>query len=287
MFYFPLLIAKAYAGLYVLVFSILSLQIPGLGFLLRRCKRPTFLPFRGEKLYFEPSVASSYGLHIINLTHEPESHAFLSLIFDQINQDSFFVNVGANIGIFMLDLSRRSSVHVVGFEPSSGCVKAIEMTMAVNMRDNYSIFNYLIGDTNDEIPFENNSDPQGSSVYTSKTGSSKTQRRLDDINIIREIKSEIPVVLMVDVEGYEPKVLRGAKELIFRVKPLIIFEYNHVSKKYFHIDDLQELLGKEYHLFRLRKDTMLDQNFENAWNCVGIPNNTYFQSILEQSICAA
>ncbi len=282
-------IAKAYAYLYVFASKVLGYQIPGLGFMLRQCKNPRFINFHDEQLYFEPAVASSYGLHIINRPHEPESHAFLNFVFDQVRAEkSFFVDVGANIGIFMVDLARRAKVHVIGFEPSAGCVRAIEQTMAANRRTNFSVFNSLVGDEEMYLPFDGGSDPQGASVYNSQeTNRRVKQIKLDNVAILNDIKPGGVMVLMIDVEGYEPNVLRGARELITKLKPLIIFEYNFVSKQHFEMNDIRQLLGDQYDIFRLRKDAMLDGDVVNAWNCVAVPRNSEFEGILQQRICAA
>ena len=76
-------VAILYAKLYIVVQKILGLQIPGLGYLLRLIKTPTEFNFLGRKMYFEPTVASCYGLHIVGQVHEPESHAILNLIFNE------------------------------------------------------------------------------------------------------------------------------------------------------------------------------------------------------------
>jgi len=64
-------IAQLYAHIYVITKSLTGRNIPGLGFLLRRCKSPRYINFLNQKLYFEPAVASSYGLYIINRLQEP------------------------------------------------------------------------------------------------------------------------------------------------------------------------------------------------------------------------
>jgi tRNA G46 methylase TrmB len=136
--------AKLYAYLYVFIQLAFGVNMPGLGFLLRRCKEPRFVDFQGERVYFEPRVASSYGLHIINRAHEPESHQFLNAVFENLTcEKCFFIDTGANIGIFMVDIARRDNVHVVGFEPSLACVEAIERSMQANGRHNFDVFNNL------------------------------------------------------------------------------------------------------------------------------------------------
>ena len=76
----------------------------------------------------------------------------------------------------------------------------------------------------------------------------------------------------------------GGAWLIQRLKPLVLFEYNFVSKKYFDVKTIKEILGRTYTIFRLRKDAMLDSHVENAWNCLAIPQGSEFEEILRSRI---
>lgn len=286
MSFFNYTLARMYAHLYVLVKSVTGRSIPGLGFLLRRCKKSRYIEFLNQQLYFEPTVASSYGLHIIKLEQEPESHKFLNDLFGSLGgQRAYFIEVGANIGAFMVDLARRNDVHVFGFEPSRACVEAINKTMLKNGRKNYTTYACLVGDQEGLVPFSEGLDVHGASVYTSVKSSCKIRQvKLDDVKDLGSLPSAAPTVIMIDVEGYELNVLRGGLKLIHRIKPLIIFEYNAVSKRYFNIDQIYKVLGGSYEIFRLRKDAMLDGDVEDAWNCVAIPCGTRFEKTLESRI---
>jgi FkbM family methyltransferase len=280
--------ARIYAQCYVAVAALTGYQIPGLGLLLRQCRRPKYIRFLHQWLYFEPSVASSYGLHIIGRVHEPETHAFLNAVFDSIDShDAVFIDVGANIGAFVLDISRRPNVRVIGFEPAAGCVVAIRKSIAKNGRQNVSVYQNLVGDREALVPFAEGKDTQGASVLTSAESSSKVQQlTLDQVEPLRSMPAT-RTVLMIDVEGYEPQVLRGARVLIERVQPLLVFEYNWVSKQHFNLADVQAILGDDYQIFRLRKDALLDNDVENAWNCVAVPRGTDFEKVLKAKVHAA
>jgi hypothetical protein len=78
------------------------------------------------------------------------------------------------------------------------------------------------------------------------------------------------VLMLVDVEGSEPKVLAGGAEFIRRTLPCIIFEYNEVSKRYFALGQVRGILGDGYDVYRLRCDGRLDQDFRSSWNCVAV-----------------
>lgn len=280
--------ARVYAWCYVAVQSVTGYGIPGLGFLLRRCRRAKYIRFLDQWMYFEPTVASSYGLHIIGRVHEPETHAFLNAVFDSVGRDSAaFIEVGANVGAFLVDISRRPNVRVVCFEPAAGCVTAMRKTVERNGRQNVSVFENLVGDREELVAFTTGKDVQGASVLTSSESSPKVQQvTLDGVQLLRDMDST-HTVLMIDVEGYEPEVLRGGRMLVERVRPLVVFEYNWVSKQHFNLADVQTILGEDYQIFRLRKDALLDTDVENAWNCVAVPRGTDFERVLESKLYAA
>lgn len=74
--------------------------------------------------------------------------------------------------------------------------------------------------------------------------------------------------------------LKGAKEFISNSKPLIIFEYNEVTKSVFNLDQVCEILNpEEWFLFRLRKDGLLDQILVNTWNIVAVNKTSLFYNI--------
>jgi hypothetical protein len=110
------------------------------------------------------------------------------------------------------------------------------------------------------------------------------QVRLDEHHSLTTIPSGSLVVLMIDVEGYEPKVLMGGGRFIERIQPLIIFEYNFVSKRYFRLGNIQDILGPGYRIYRLRVDGLLDGENEKAWNCVAIPVGTEFEKFADSFI---
>ena len=85
-----------------------------------------------------------------------------------------------------------------------------------------------------------------------------------------------PSILLIDVEGAELNVLKGGRSFITNNSPLIIFEYNEVSKKYFNLKDVQTVLGKNYKIYRLKADRYLDENYDGTWNMVAVHSNSPF-----------
>jgi hypothetical protein len=80
--------------------------------------------------------------------------------------------------------------------------------------------------------------------------------------------------MLIDVEGAEPLVLNSGKEFITKNHPLIVFEFNLVSKNHFDLERVRTIVGDSYVIYRIKGDGTLDQDFTNYWNCVAVPNNT-------------
>ena len=82
--------------------------------------------------------------------------------------------------------------------------------------------------------------------------------------------------MKIDVEGAELEVLKGGRRLLETLRPLLIFEYNEVSRRSFSLDDIRSLLGQDYAIWRLRGDGLLDASFGSTWNCVAAHHATVF-----------
>lgn len=87
--------------------------------------------------------------------------------------------------------------------------------------------------------------------------------------------------MLIDVEGAEPLVLESRTNFINQNHPLIIFEYNHVSKKYFNLDDIYKIIGNQHQVYRLKGDGTLDSDFSMSWNCVAVHIDSAFYKIIE------
>ena len=282
-------LAKFYAYAYYFIKKITGLRIRGLGFILRRIKRPKIVKFKNKKLFINPSVISSYGLNIIGKSQEKETEIFLDKLMNGLikyGRKLDFIDVGSNIGIFLLQMSGYQIInYVIGFEPSIGCVEAATKTLELNNFSRFKIFNNLVGSANIDAFYSNDLDPQSASIYKSKNNKNRKllkQIKLDDSKYIENLSEENLTLFLIDVEGFEPEVIKGAFKMIQKKKPLLIFEYNKVSKKFFTLDHIFSILGEEWQIFRLRRDSKLDYEFNETWNCVAINKNSIYPSLLRE-----
>lgn len=268
---------KIYTHLHEFFHEKFSINIRGLGFLYRRIKKDQILNVHGKKLFLNHKIADNYGRLINGRFNEPETHLFLDYVFLNNTIKKFhFIDIGCNIGEFVLDYASRSNIkQITAFDPQPEQIKSVKKTIELNGFNNVTLVQKPVSKSVEEIYFNfniNNSTASGINQST-KVGSKILSTTIDDSF---EMKSDFEYVFLIDTEGAELNILKGGNEFIQKVKPLIIFEYNHVTRKYFEINDVKDFLGNNYSIYRLRRDGYLDQNFSKTWNLVALPNKSQF-----------
>lgn len=263
--------AKFFAHIYYLIFRYIGLKLPGLGFVQRRIVKDSILDFKGKKIYFNHQVQGSYDLMLIGRSNEPETHLFFSKILKDSQKEYSFIDVGASVGEIVFGISIYPAIQeIFAFEPRKECAVALERSKELNKEDRLTIINKAVGLEQGTVTFYSNSSGSGSGFYQDDRLISE-KKIIEQTTLDKELPREMKnPILLIDVEGYEPMVIKGGLEFIKNNSPIIIFEYNEVSKKRYRIKEIQHLLGDEYLIYRLRSDGNLDFDIENAWNCVGI-----------------
>lgn len=271
-----ILIIKIFALFHEFVHETFSVNIRGLGFLYRKISKDTIFHVKGYKLYFNHKIADNYGRLINGKFNEKETHTFLDFVF-QSKQNWHFVDIGGNVGEFVLDYSTNPNVeNVTVFEPQFEQQVAITKTINLNKFSNTKLVKKPVSSKVEEILFNFNLTNSTASGITkdASLGTKLMATTIDDE--LFSSSSEQNFVFLIDTEGAELEILKGGSQLIRKHSPLIIFEYNHVTKNHFQIDEVQNYLGSNYTIYKLRKDGMLDLDFSNTWNLVAVPQNTIF-----------
>ena len=252
----------------------LGVRLRGLGWLLRRMRTDHVLDVEGVRLWFDHRVASSYDRLVAGELNEPETAAFLGAVLEAFGEDVTFVDVGANVGELLIPLAAHPRVvRAIGFEPQPACADACERSAALNGFAHVRVRRELVADGAPRR-FSTNVDSPNTSAIADVGDLVKTVK-LDDA--LADVRT--PLVLLVDVEGAEPLVLSGAATLLRHARPLVVFEYNFVSRRHYRLDDVRARLGSGYDVLRLRRDGRLDAEVEDSWNCVAVPRGTRFEEI--------
>lgn len=276
-------LVKLFLTLTYFLWSKFGIRFRGYGKIQDIIKNEHIITFFGKNLFFAPGIKNSYDYLLVGKSNEPETHLFFSLVIPEINEKISFIDVGASVGEMMLGVSIFNNVDkIIGFEPRKECVYAIEKTIKLNDEDRMSIFNVALSDQSGSLTFYQSGTDSGMlNNNLEKSHSFLVEASTMDKMLNSTIKNPI---ILIDVEGAEPKVLKGGAEFILKNMPLIIFEFNNTSKKHFTLIDIQEILGNNYQIYRLRDDGNLDKDFSYSWNCVAVNDLSVFKPVINRLI---
>ncbi|AIA31694.1 FkbM family methyltransferase [Leptospirillum ferriphilum] len=146
------------------------------------------------------------------------------LIRSHLSEGSVFIDIGANIGWFTIQAARwvGKTGNVFSFEPRPSTFVHLTKSIEINGLGNVTAFNMALSDekgTAKLISPEGHKSP-GSSYLGSGDGIPVSLVKLDDI--IPPLK-RLDLIKM-DVEGWEPNVIKGATQTIRKLKPIILSE---------------------------------------------------------------
>jgi FkbM family methyltransferase len=142
------------------------------------------------------------------------------------------IDVGANVGQFAIATAKifpMASIH--SFEPNPDCV--VKLQKNITPLGNVSVYPVALGDVEGEMAFHINSHSHSSSILTlaeNHLGAFPDAREVGSIQVkvstldkvFANIELNGPVLLKLDVQGYEAQALRGATETLRRVDYVVL-----------------------------------------------------------------
>jgi FkbM family methyltransferase len=160
------------------------------------------------------------------------SYRMLSALKRQDIKPNTIIDVGANVGQFAVASAKifpNTSVH--SFEPLPDCVALLQKN--VKPLNNIKVYPFALGDAEAEVEFHVNEHSHSSSILPlaeshrkafpnaqEKETISVKVSTLDDVFNSIELKS--PILLKLDVQGYEAQTLRGGLKTLQRVDYVIL-----------------------------------------------------------------
>jgi FkbM family methyltransferase len=138
------------------------------------------------------------------------------------------LNIGANIGSYSYAFKDKAS-KIICFEPSAELFECLRYNL--EKYSNIELYNEAMSDTNEPYEVICLNDNVGMTHIKISDKSSKITRTIDSYSF-----DKIDFILM-DCEGYEPKILSGAQNTISKYRPILIIEINiHTLKEYYGYD---------------------------------------------------
>lgn len=155
-------------------------------------------------------------------------------LFSLCHEKFNVLDVGANIGWTVLNLAQiAKNGKVLGFEPDPYNFERCSDNILLNDFKNLHAFPVGLGNANQQVDMEirTPSNRGGNRIATVGNNSSRPVQivKLDDFAPVQELKS-IDLIKM-DVEGYELNVLRGAKGILTKHKPILFIELDDNNLK--------------------------------------------------------
>jgi FkbM family methyltransferase len=181
-----------------------------------------YLPYvelpQGERLF----PADRFNdFHAINTQHPDDSEFRLVKSLLSETSGGVFIDVGANVGAMtLLAHSTGLASSILAFEPSHRYCLAWHHNMSANKVNNATLIQAAVGDRCGEVNFRvdphlplNNKIDHGNVHFSTQVQKVKIVT-LDSICAATNLDQVS--LLKIDVEGAEPMVIRGAKELLLR-----------------------------------------------------------------------
>jgi FkbM family methyltransferase len=165
------------------------------------------------------------GLLVLRPSHEPSVHSALTKTARQAPGTGLFVNVGAHIGRYSLEFAEYFE-ETIAFEPTPQTFELLRMAADLHpLKDRISIRQLCVGDQAGSVRFGLSKDESQNGIV--EEGFSAHTIHVDMVRLdetIEESNHSRVRLLLIDVEGAEEKVLRGATSILTKGSPTIVVE---------------------------------------------------------------
>jgi FkbM family methyltransferase len=150
--------------------------------------------------------------------HDPK---FFTVCHRFVAEDAVCIDIGANIGVKTLYLSRHANRgRVIAVEAGKKNSECLLANVEANGLKNVEVLNAAIGDRTGEVRFHEHF----AFGHVSAEGATVPMLTIDDL--ARQFSLDRIDFIKVDVEGYEYPILKSSLALINRHRSLIYFEFN-------------------------------------------------------------
>ena len=195
----------------------------------------------------------------------------MSFLLHYLKPDSFFIDIGANVGVYTLLASGHNKCKSISIEPLPQTYQNLKKNIELNKLENkVKSLNIGLSQQQEELYFTNDGDTVNH-VVPEKSNNTTTVK-VETLNQIFPQQITNETLLKIDVEGFEYNVLKGGYEVLKNknVKAIII-ELNGCSERYGLNDGMvDELLiqngFKKYDYNPFERSLSVIENFHTEEN---------------------
>lgn len=187
------------------------------------------------------------------------------LILRQVNKNSVVVDIGANIGYYTLLLAKICK-KVYAIEPDKKCFEILKKNIEENNLKNVVTIYRAVSDRKEKRALITDNRNFGNSRIQSPSASpypplTRGRDIVLTVSLDKLLKNEKRIDLIkIDVQGWEGKVIDGAKKIIKKHSPVLFLEFNgdfkmiKFLKKYY-----KNIFTIDYWFYILRLGILIDK----------------------------
>lgn len=159
---------------------------------------------------------------------EYEDMAFL-LHF--LRSNDLFIDIGANVGAYTILASSEINAKTIAIEPVPSTYKNLMDNVLINnIQEKVNALNIGLGSKNGKLKFTKSFDSVNHVATENETDTIEVD--IDTLDTIL-LKEQCPILLKIDVEGFETEVIKGADTtLLNKSLKVIIIELNGSGQRY-------------------------------------------------------
>ncbi len=209
----------------------------------------------GVKMVIDPSLDNGVELSLFETgTYEKGTIQFLE---KQLKPGSRFLDIGANIGLMSVIASKivGESGIVYAVEANPGTVSILQTNIELNSCKNIELIPVALSDMQGTaLLFENwEVNRGGASLISQSDGQEGVEVKMERLDDLFDENLVIDLV-KIDVEGFEPQVIRGGMKWFKKQLPIFIIEVSEKREKEvgpspLEIMELVRTIG-DYHFFK-------------------------------------
>jgi FkbM family methyltransferase len=190
---------------------------------------PKIISWMGNlKLSLSKSMHGATGCVYVGL---PEFND-MSFLLHFLKKDDFFMDIGANVGVYSLLASGHNQCNAISIEPIPQTFQNLKNNIEINkLSSRVNCLNIGLSKQEEELYFTNDGDTVNHVV--NKKSKNTTTVKVDMLDNIFPTGIASNILLKIDVEGFEYNVLKGGENTLKNknVKAIII-ELNGCSERY-------------------------------------------------------
>ncbi len=200
---------------------------------------PLVYPFVDDiKLILKQGLTSATAQYYMGLSEFEE----MCFVLHFLQEDDLFVDVGANVGCFTLLASGAKRAKTIAIEPIPQNFKYLRNNLIINgLEDKVEALNIGLSDKKGFLNFTQNNSQNNHVANENDTDTIKVEvKTLDNV-----LKGKQPILLKIDVEGFEKAVIDGSIHTLKQKSlEVIIIELVGLGERYsFNESDIQTILS--------------------------------------------